>query len=168
MFFAAPWDKKLRIMTYAVVTSLCIEFIGITIVLFLTNTQRTALSVGTMLCVMNALIIAFTSSYAPRGFLVDETGVTVVRKVSPLHIELDKMRRVTRIEAERFMKSTRVWGNGGLFGHYGSFRNKALGNFKMFATHRENGVLIEGEGTYVITPERPDEFIEIIKSYLPD
>ena len=168
MFFAAPWDRRLRIATRAVVAFLCVEFIGITVVLFLTNTQRTALAVGTMFCVMNALIIAFTSSYAPRGFLVDETGVTVVRKISPVHIERNAIRRVTHIEADRFMKSTRVWGNGGLFGYYGSFRNKALGNFKMFATNRGNGILIEGDTTYVITPERPDEFVDVLTSYLPD
>ena len=166
MFFAAPWDRKLKIMTYAVVAFLVVEVVGITVVLFMTNTHKTALLVGGMLCVMNMLIVVFTYSYAPRGFLVDETGVTVVRRVSPLHIEREKIHHVARIETDRFMKSTRIFGNGGVFGHYGSFRNKTLGNFKMFATHGEHGVLIEGEGTYVITPERPDEFIEIIRSYL--
>lgn len=166
MFFEASWDRILKKITYAVVAFLVLETIVIAIAMFRTASQMTALLITGLLVLCNGLILVLTHLYAPKGFSVDETGITVSRKVAPVCIEIGRIQNVSRIERDRFMKSTRTFGNGGLFGYYGSFRNKELGSFKMYATHREYGVLIEADKNYVITPDRPDEFVEAVRSYL--
>ena len=166
MNFEAPWDKTLKTITYAVTVFLIAEAIGISIALFFTATQTMALAVTILIVICNALILGFTYLYAPRGYVVDESGITVVRNRAAVHIEFGSIKEVSRIERGRFMKSLRTFGNGGLFGYYGSFRNKELGNFKMYATHGDNGVLIRTDKYYVITPDRADEFVEVVRSYL--
>ena len=166
MFFEASWDKPLKVITYTVTAFLIVEAIGISIALFLTTSRTMALLVTSLIVICNTLIIGFTSLYAPRGFIVDESGITVVRKRAAVHIGFTSIQQVSRIERERFMKALRTLGNGGLFGYYGHFRNKELGNFRMYATNGHNGVLIQADKPYVITPDRPDEFVETVKSYL--
>jgi len=166
MYFAAQWDKTLKAITYAVVVFLIVEAIGISIALFLTTSQTMALLVTILIVICNTLILGFTYLYAPQGYVVDESGITVTRKRAPVHIEFESIKEVSRIERDRFMKSLRIFGNGGLFGYYGSFRNKELGNFKMYATHGDCGVLIDADKTYVMTPDRADEFVEVVRSYL--
>ena len=166
MFFEAPWDKLLKTVTYAVVAFLILETIVIAVALFLTASQTMALLITFLIVVCNVVIILFSYLYAPQGFLIDETGITVVRKIAPVHIGIDQIKSVSRIEKERYIKSIRTFGNGGLFGYYGSFRNKELGSFKMYVTHRDYGVLITSDKNYVLTPDRSDEFVEVVRSYI--
>ena len=166
MYYDAPWDKLLKTVTYAVVAFFILETIVIAVALFLTASQMTALLITSLIVVCNIVILLFSYLYAPQGFLIDETGITVVRKIAPVHIEMDRIRHISRIERDRFMKSTRTFGNGGLFGYYGSFRNKELGSFKMYTTHRDYGVLVSADTNYVITPDRADEFVDVVKSYM--
>lgn len=166
MYYDAPWDKSLKTMTYAVVAFFVLETIVIAIALFLTASQMTAQFITFLVVVCNIVILLFSYLYAPQGFLIDETGISIERKVAPVRIEIGSIQRVTRIERDRFMKSSRTFGNGGLFGYYGSFRNKELGSFKIYATHRDYGVLIAADKNFVVTPDRPDEFVEVVTSYV--
>ena len=166
MFFEAPWDKLLKTITYAVVTFLILETIVIAVALFLTASQTTALLITCLIVLCNIVIIVFSYLFAPQGFLIEQSGITVVRKVAPVLIEIGKIHNVSCIERDRFMKSTRTFGNGGLFGYYGAFRNKELGSFQLYGTHRNYGVLVEADKNYVLTPDRPDEFVEVVRSYL--
>ncbi|MFQ6091690.1 MAG: PH domain-containing protein [bacterium] len=167
MYFQAPWDKMLKIITYGVGAFLLLETIVMAVVLFLTTSLKVAIPLSALLILGNALLLVLSYLYAPQGFLLDETSITGVRKISPVQIEIGRIQGVSRIEKDRFMKSTRTFGNGGLFGYYGSFRNKELGSFKMYATHGNCGVLIEADRKYVLTPDRPKEFVEVVKSCLP-
>jgi hypothetical protein len=166
MYFDAPWDKLLKTVTYAVVAFFILETIVIAVALFLTASQMTVLLITSLIVVCNIVVLLFSYLYAPQGFLIDETGITIERKVAPIRIEMNSIQKATRIERDRFMKSTRTFGNGGLFGYYGSFRNKELGSFKMYATHRDYGVLVSADTHYVITPDRTDEFVDVVRSYM--
>jgi len=64
------------------------------------------------------------------------------------------------------MGSLRLFGIGGFFSYCGSFKNRVLGSYKAYATHRKNTVVIttkEGE-KIVITPSNPELFVEELKS----
>ncbi|MCK5133441.1 MAG: hypothetical protein KAR40_14970 [Candidatus Sabulitectum sp.] len=59
----------------------------------------------------------------------------------------------------------KTFGNGGLFGYTGGFRNRKLGNFKTYATSWSHAVSITSEADsfcIVVTPENPAEFIQCI------
>lgn len=60
--------------------------------------------------------------------------------------------------------SIRSFGNGGLFGYVGSFRNSILGSYKAYVTKKENTVLIEttDEKRILVSPDKPDEFVEVL------
>jgi hypothetical protein len=166
MLFGAPWDRMLKIVTSAIVVFLCLETIIVSVVMFLSTRLATALPITILICICNALILLLPYLYAPRGFIIDETGITVVRALAPVHIEREKIQSVSRIGRNGFMKSIRTFGSGGLFGYYGSFRNRKLGHFKMYATHGDCGILVTAHKKYILTPDRPDEFVQLATSYL--
>ena len=61
----------------------------------------------------------------------------------------------------------KTFGNGGLFGYTGGFRNRKLGNFKTYATSWSHAVSITSEADsfcIVVTPENAAEFIQCINA----
>lgn len=58
--------------------------------------------------------------------------------------------------------SLRLWGIGGLFGYIGYFKNRVLGNYKAYATHRRKTVVIctKDFEQIVISPDNPKEFVQ--------
>jgi len=61
------------------------------------------------------------------------------------------------------MGSLRTWGIGGFLGYIGYFKNIILGNYKTYATHSKNAVLIEtDQQKYIVTPDDPAEFIDTL------
>jgi len=108
MKFEAPWDTSLKKITYAVAVFFVVEAIGISIALFFTTTRTMAFLVTVMIVICNTLILVFTNLYAPKGYMVDESGVTMVRGRAVVHIDFDSIQQVSRIERDRFIK--RSWG----------------------------------------------------------
>jgi hypothetical protein len=59
--------------------------------------------------------------------------------------------------------SIRTFGNGGLFGFIGLFRNKKLGRYRAFATDEKNAVVLRfATHTLVITPEQPQRAVTLL------
>ena len=55
--------------------------------------------------------------------------------------------------------SIRLFGNGGLFAFSGIYKNKKLGNYRVFATDYKKCVVMKNkEKTFVVTPENPKTF----------
>ena len=162
VFFQAPWDQKLTLMT--LVSSLVL--IGsIVLVLWLALTLDSSPAVRfvlglSLLLPLTALVGA--ALLAPRGYAIDRDCVRVERWVGAIRISLSEIRSVESLPAERLHGSIRTFGSGGLCGYYGRFRNAALGSYQMYATRSEGYVLIQAAHPYVLTPETPDRFVDAL------
>ena len=63
------------------------------------------------------------------------------------------------------MGSLRIAGIGGVFGYIGHFKNRILGNYKAYATHRRKTVVIltNKNEQIVITPDDPELFVQVLR-----
>jgi hypothetical protein len=115
-----------------------------------------------------ALVIPGVWVLAPRGYTIAGGELTVDRPLFPVSIPLASIRALnlmTRAEAGTFLK---VAGAAGLFGHYGRFYSRPLGSFRLYATRRDQLVVIDAEaGRYVVTPVTPERFIEALRRGAP-
>ena len=58
----------------------------------------------------------------------------------------------------------RTFGVSGLFGYFGKFSNSKIGKLTMYATRRNNSVLIEtGTKKIILTPDNPLELVNQLK-----
>ena len=65
------------------------------------------------------------------------------------------------VDKETMKWTVRTFGVGGLFGYFGKFANRALGSMTLYATRRNNYVLIitTDERKIIITPDEPISFV---------
>lgn len=104
---------------------------------------------------------------APKGFIVEPGLVTVDRPLMPVKIVLRPGTLAESAGAGLLDGSLRTMGNGGLFGYYGNFWKKGLGNYLLYATRSDRFVLIDNGKKYFLTPDEPELFIEEVRRSLP-
>ena len=108
-------------------------------------------------------IVCGCALFTVRGYDVTPDGLYVRRLFWRTRIELAGLREA-RFDPEALKGSIRLWGNGGLFAFCGLFRNKKLGNFRLFATNLRQFVVLAGrERNVVVTPSNPEEFIRQVR-----
>lgn len=162
MHFTAPWDTTLKVLTSLTL----ILLLGVLILLIggFFYGLRPLIAFG--FSGMDILFILLCYLYAPKGFYLSDSHLVIERRISPIRIEIRKIKRVSRLPQWEVSHAARTFGVRGFFGYYGIFRNERLGRFRMYATDRGKGVLIEADRKYLITPDRPEHFIRLLRAKL--
>lgn len=112
-----------------------------------------------------AAVIALAYAWSPRSYAVADRSVLVQRLIGKIAIPLDGIREARRAAADDFTGCIRLWGNGGLFGYYGSFSTSKLGRSWWYLTNRRNTVVvITDRGTTLFSPDDVDGFLEAIRA----
>ncbi len=107
-------------------------------------------------------VLFVTWLFSVTGYTLKEEYLIVSRPLWKTKITLPPGAKA-RLEPEVKERLIKTFGNGGLFGYTGSFRNKILGNFKMYGTCWTHAVSITGgseEFKIVISPENPELFVQ--------
>ncbi len=108
--------------------------------------------------VVGLVFLALGGSWAmaPRGIVVDGGELRVERRAwAPVCIPLGSIAGASAIDVIG-PGTIRVFGVGGFFGSYGTFENRALGQFRLYATRGKRAVVVRraaGEPPIVITPD---------------
>jgi len=112
-------------------------------------------------------VILFLSwLFSVTGFVIENNNLIVSRPLWKTTIVLPPDSAAT-IEPEVRVGLLRTFGNGGLFGYTGRFRNRKLGFFNAYATNWNNAVSITSSAEdfgIVVTPEDVGGFIQSINS----
>jgi hypothetical protein len=113
---------------------------------------------GLGLIVIPVVILIPTYIYSVKSYQITNEKLIIKRPLSGFdkEIPLSKIESVTLPPKEDFKWTVRTAGNGGLFGYTGNFANAKLGNFKLYATNRENRILIilrENQNKIVLSPD---------------
>ena len=112
-----------------------------------------------------AAIVALAYAWSPRSYAVAGRSVVVQRLVGAVAIPLDGIREARRAGDDDFAGCIRLWGNGGLFGYYGSFSTSKLGRSWWYVTDRGNSVVvITDHGTNLFSPDDVDGFLAAIRA----
>lgn len=159
MTFDAPWDRKLT-----VVTTLVAVLLGgsVLYLIWLGLTRMPSLPLRLfLLCdaVVLAGVFAAAAMMGPRGYAIGESMFRIDRRLAAIEIPIASIREVGPLPPGSLKGTWRTLGSGGFFGYYGRFRNRTLGDFRMYATRSEGCVLLRADQTYVLTPDDPERLI---------
>ena len=146
--FRAPWGTSLWTITIGVGGGL-----GIGIVV--------SELLGVQVLLAAILIVPLVLSV--RGYTVRDGQLLVHRLGWVTRFDLADLRKV-EVAPGVMRGSLMTFGNGGLFGFVGHFRNNALGAYRAYATKKENAVVLRlNGGPVVVTPDEPVAFVDAVK-----
>lgn len=92
------------------------------------------------------------------GYSVRDRHLLIHRLGWATKIDLSGLLRV-EVNPQAMLGSIRVFGNGGLFGISGYYRNGVIGRYRAFGTDPSRAVVLEfAERKLVVTPDVPAEF----------
>ncbi len=110
--------------------------------------------------------IFMTYAYSPRGYTCEGRSVIVRRLVGDVTIPLDGLREARPTTGDDFRGCMRLWGSGGLFGYFGSFRTKKLGKSTWYVTNRKNTVVVvTASKTALFSPDDANGFLAAIGAF---
>ena len=116
---------------------------------------------------LTAIPIFFWKRLAPVRYEISEDSIAIRRGGWPFRdilIPLGEVRDIRRVNLPWFsIFRCCSYGTNGVFAYVAYYRDKQLGKFFRASTSLKNELLITGQRQYVISPERPDEFVADVK-----
>jgi hypothetical protein len=167
MRYAAPWDRTLRVSTGAL---LAVLVFACAVVLLIASAVGGAIVTALGAFAIAVLVASGLAAWAlaPTGYAIDGGTLRVERRLRPLTVPLAGLTAIGRIADLRAGGAARLGGSAGFFGHYGSFWNRALGAFRLYATRTHDLVLLEfPDDRLVLSPDAPERFLEEARAAAP-
>ncbi|WP_226664848.1 PH domain-containing protein [Microbulbifer aggregans] len=159
LVFTAPWSRQLKWLT----SITCFFLVGVSIAMQLNAQENPPLMyrIGIVL----PLIVLFTAAlFAIRGYRVEHDQLLILRPGWRSRIPLSDFQSA-EFTPNAMAGSIRLFGNGGLFGFIGLFRNNELGRYRAFVTDTSRTVVIRhGASTVVISPDDPERLVRSLNS----
>lgn len=111
-------------------------------------------------------VVLVTYGLSPRGFSLSPDGLRIHRPFGAHVLPFARIRSARRAQPGE-LGGLRTFGSGGMFGFFGWFWSRKMGHYRAYVTHRQDMVLVEAERTYLLSPERPDDFLRSLSNWLP-
>lgn len=113
---------------------------------------------GFIVMAVPLLLIVFTYPYRVDCYEITHDSLVIKRGLAGLNrlIPFAEIESVGIPQKEDFRWTIRTMGNGGLFGYYGWYYNKKLGDFRMYATNKNRILILLKNATHekiVISPD---------------
>jgi hypothetical protein len=154
--FNAPWGRELKFMTFFA----CFILLGV-IAIGINLPQKHPFAKASAIFIPAALLIG-SAFFMVRDYTLNQHTLFVRRLGWSSKINLSNLLSATP-DADAMSGSIRLAGNGGLFGFTGLFRNRKLGNYRVFGTDPKRCVVLRfGDRIVIVTPENPAEFADAI------
>jgi len=104
--------------------------------------------------------------YRVTGYQIDSRYLVIQRLSFDFLIPIDEIESV-EIDHQAMKSSWKLFGNGGLFGFYGHFRNQQYGRYRAFVTDSKKVVVVKTKDKiFMVSPDKPDKFVEKLKHKL--
>lgn len=168
--YAARWERSLKVSTALFVG---LTAAGAAVTIFVARHAETPEEglAGLFFAGMPVFIVAtavLAWALAPTGFEIETALIRVERPLLPIEIPLREVREVELLAPGALAGAIRLLGTSGAFGHYGRFRSRSLGKFRMYATRGDGLVRVTTErDTFVLAPEPAEPFVEEVLSRAP-
>jgi hypothetical protein len=159
--FDAPWSKSL-IVASTFATLVCV---GVAFALWTLPAEPAFERFRFWLGVLPVAIILICALFVVRGYSITHDALLIDRLFWTTRISLEGLQAVQFDPAATY-RSIRTFGNGGFFSFTGYFRNKQLGAYRAFMTDRRQAVVLRfRSAVIVISPDRPEDFVNTISQY---
>jgi len=158
-YFRAPWSKSLVVAsTFATLVCLGVAYLMSTLPV---PSESLRLWLGLLPLAITFICALFTV----RGYSIDNGAIAIHRLFWTTRVSLSGLQAVY-FDPDATRRSIRTFGNDGFFSFTGYFRNKELGSYRAFMTDRRRAVVIRFPASViVISPERPENFVDTISQY---
>ena len=119
---------------------------------------------GIFSVIMAIVFISFGVFFGVYGYSLQPQELRIIRLGWSKDIPYNDIVDI-EYSPDAMMGSLRKFGIGGFFSYYGMFKNRVLGDYKAYATHRKNTVVItiKSGKKIVVTPSDPERFVEELK-----
>jgi hypothetical protein len=154
--FDAPQDRFVQATTVLTVIVFSVLFL-----IFASSDNSQGL---VLVVIIGIPLLVLCYVFAPSGYSVTESDILIHRKVGSVRVPLSSVTSVEQDPVACPFWGVRTYGVSGLFGYFGRFNNKHLGPHRMYVTDRSKAVVIKANNTYVISPDDPQQFIQIAKA----
>ena len=159
--FRAPWSKSL-IVASIFATLVCF---GVTYGMWTLPMDRSLQPLRLGLGLLPLAVILIFALFMVRGYSIANSTLLVHRPFWKTQVSLRELRSV-KFDPTATHRSIRTFGNGGFFSFTGYFRNKELGSYRAFMTDRRRAVVLRfPSSVIVISPDRPEDFVNTISHY---
>jgi hypothetical protein len=104
------------------------------------------------------LLPVITYFYMPRFYVVTDEALLIKRRAGNFRIPISSINKIELASKEDMRLTMRTFGNGGMFGFTGYFRNSKFGKMRWFVTQRTNYIVIttNDQKKYVVSPDEPE------------
>jgi len=156
--FGAPWARALKLTTLLAV-SVCFSLPVLGLFKFAAFPDPLRWT----FMLLPLMFVAGAAPFMVRGYTVTDGAIIVHRLGWNFRLDLASL---LSIEADpaALKGSIRLAGNGGLFAFCGWFRSNRLGVYRAFCTDLAHAVVLRfPDRTVVVTPDRPEKFVEAVK-----
>ncbi len=151
--FSATYDRTAKILS-----SLCAVVVLIPGVM----------SRNLLIAAVGLVVLGLAYVFSPRGYAISQDSILVKRMIGAVRVPLSGIRVVRAAAASDFRGCIRLFGSGGLFGYYGTFRTTALGKCTWYMTDRSKAVVVMAEGkTVLLSPEDVEGFLGAVRMVHP-
>ncbi len=155
--FNAPWGKTLRWMS------------GFSCVIILAAVIPLSLKIKSenlrWLPALPLLILPVAALFAIRSYAIEPNVLAIRRLLWTTRLPLSGLQSA-ELSPNAMRGSVRLFGNGGMFSITGLYRNRALGNYRAFVTDLTKTVVLRfPKHTFVISPEKPEQFVAEISQF---
>lgn len=164
-FPAAPWPKALKVVSVLG----AVVLLGASIAAYCAVPVPTGFThhFGIGIALVPVAIILFSLLFMVTGYGVSATSLSVQRPLWATEFGINGLQSVS-FEPGICKKSLRIFGNAGLFGFTGLYRNSSLGSYRLFGTDLACSVVLTCPNRkIVITPAEPAVFVEHMRRAFP-
>ncbi|HKZ22373.1 MAG TPA: PH domain-containing protein [candidate division Zixibacteria bacterium] len=155
--FKSPYDNLVKFITWGTIVILA----AVLIVLAVAEPVPYWFKISML--AFFGILIYLTYACSPSGYEIKHDFLIINRKIKPVTIAFDKITEVKIDPRAASLKCLRLFGSGGLFGFFGTFYSGRLKVHKRYITSRKNSVLIVADKNYVISPEKPELFVQLLQ-----
>lgn len=145
MTFKSSMDKTAIIITIMI----SILFVALIILKFILP-----------LAILLIAIYLICWSLKPLRYEISDDEIIIRRWIKSVHINKSEIESLKFLDKNELAGSLRTFGVGGLFGWYGKFTNKELGDMTWYITRRDKPILIMTKmgKNILISPDDADGF----------
>lgn len=160
--FKAPWGRLLRWMS-ALVTLL---ILSISLRGFADLHGHELSQPLLVSLILPISILGGSALFIVRGYTITSDTLLIHRPLWDTVLPLAQLQSVEFLP-NLMSKSMRTCGNGGLYSFTGWFWNKPLGHYRAFVTDLKRTVVLRFiTRRIIISPDKPEAFVEALKPYL--
>ncbi len=155
MVYKATLDKTSKTIT---VLAIVLFLVGIFLNFQAIDFQSTRwYHYGANIFLLTFMVLVYSILYLlrPIKYIVDKERITIKRPIKDITVSLKSIKNVFVTKKFTMNGTIRTFGNGGLFGYYGKFRNETFENMTWYATKRDNYLILEtiDNQKIVLTPD---------------